>query len=174
MSAIPTRYNGVQFRSRLEARWAAFFDLVGWRWEYEPLDLDGYIPDFVLCDHILVEVKPVLWWAEDMIHGTAETALARAITAAGDSWTWIAVLGAKIIPDPDDDTSYRLGRVRELISKIKYTSLTAIWWRDTQKVSLNAQYILSGKQIQDKPNLAMFWREAGNRVQWRAPGATAR
>lgn len=28
MNAIPTRYNGVQFCSRLEARWAAFFDLV--------------------------------------------------------------------------------------------------------------------------------------------------
>jgi len=26
--AIPTRYNGVNFRSRLEAKWAAFFDLL--------------------------------------------------------------------------------------------------------------------------------------------------
>ena len=59
--AIPTKYNGLQFRSRLEAQWAAFFDLLGWNWEYEPYDLDGYIPDFVLIfkhDNILVEVKP--------------------------------------------------------------------------------------------------------------------
>lgn len=47
-TAIPTAYGGVNFRSRLEARWAAMFDLLGWRWEYEPLDLDGYIPDFLV------------------------------------------------------------------------------------------------------------------------------
>ena len=57
---IPTKYNGVNFRSRLEARWAAFFDLIGWRWEYEPIDLEGYIPDFILhlASPILAEVKP--------------------------------------------------------------------------------------------------------------------
>src|ERR1041384_7453009 len=63
-SAIPTPYAGVRFRSRLEARWAAFFDLVGWKWEYEPLDLTGYIPDFILAFHkpLLVEVKPIVEW----------------------------------------------------------------------------------------------------------------
>jgi hypothetical protein len=60
--SIPTRYSNTNFRSRLEARWAAFFDIAGWRWEYEPFDLNGWIPDFVLlgkCQHVLVEVKPV-------------------------------------------------------------------------------------------------------------------
>lgn len=59
-SAIPTKYAGTEFRSRLEARWAAFFDLVGWRWEYEPIDLPGWIPDFMLTGHtnVLVEIKP--------------------------------------------------------------------------------------------------------------------
>lgn len=69
MNAIPTKYAGVQFRSRLEARWAAMFDLLKWQWEYEPLDLAGYIPDFRvktgngqdwnLTQEYLVEVKPV-------------------------------------------------------------------------------------------------------------------
>lgn len=59
-NAIPTRYAGVQFRSRLEAKWAAFFDLHGWPWEYEPFDLNGYIPDFLLQfkKPMIVEVKP--------------------------------------------------------------------------------------------------------------------
>lgn len=60
-AAIPTMYAGVQFRSRLEARWAAFFDLCGDKWEYEPVDLHGWIPDFRLPDTFqtpLVEVKP--------------------------------------------------------------------------------------------------------------------
>jgi hypothetical protein len=58
-AAIPTVYNGVQFRSRLEARWAAFFDQLGIRWIYEPEDHHGYIPDFSLPDEgVLVDVKP--------------------------------------------------------------------------------------------------------------------
>lgn len=77
MKAKPTRYKGIQFRSRLEAQWAAFFDALGWDWEYEPnLDLapdpDGgrWLPDFLVKPRerqgynengqaILVEVKGV-------------------------------------------------------------------------------------------------------------------
>lgn len=64
MKAIPTGYGGCRFRSRLEARWAAFFDLCGWRWTYEPFDLDGWIPDFALHSvtgkiAALVEIKPL-------------------------------------------------------------------------------------------------------------------
>lgn len=69
IKAHPTPYRGITFRSRLEARWAAFFDLAGWRWEYEPIDLQGWSPDFrvsIPCHHsecpgehiLLVEVKP--------------------------------------------------------------------------------------------------------------------
>lgn len=69
IKAHPTRYRHTLFRSRLEARWAAMFDLIGWEWEYEPLDLNGWTPDFRVvfgCDHsdcipehaLLVEVKP--------------------------------------------------------------------------------------------------------------------
>jgi hypothetical protein len=62
LTSHPTRYRGIQFRSRLEATWAAFFDGVHWTWEYEPFDLDGYIPDFVLRFRtpLLVEVKPAI------------------------------------------------------------------------------------------------------------------
>jgi hypothetical protein len=58
----PTYYDGFKFRSRLEATWAALFDLLKWRWEYEPLDLKGWVPDFVLhgVEPIAVEVKPVM------------------------------------------------------------------------------------------------------------------
>jgi hypothetical protein len=59
--AIPTVYSGVRFRSRLEARWAAFFDVVGWDWSYETLDFRGWEPDFKLAtsgELLLIEVKP--------------------------------------------------------------------------------------------------------------------
>ena len=53
IAAIPTEYKGYRFRSRLEARWAVFFDLCGMQWEYEPEgfslgDGRGYLPDFLL------------------------------------------------------------------------------------------------------------------------------
>ena len=52
--AIETSYAGHRFRSRLEARWAVFFDQLGIKWAYEPQGyLIGerkrpYLPDFRL------------------------------------------------------------------------------------------------------------------------------
>lgn len=66
---IPTKYKGIQFRSRLEAKWAAFFDLMHWKWQYEPCDFNGWIPDFVLFgrEHsIYVEVKPVSFFPKEV------------------------------------------------------------------------------------------------------------
>lgn len=60
---IETYYNGYRFRSRLEARWAVFFDAMGVEYEYEPegFDLGGgiyYLPDFYLPEQdYYVEVK---------------------------------------------------------------------------------------------------------------------
>ncbi len=50
---IQTEYNGYLFRSRLEARWAVFFDACGVEWEYEPEGYElgngiRYLPDFLL------------------------------------------------------------------------------------------------------------------------------
>lgn len=68
--AIETKYRGYLFRSRLEAKWAAFFDLCGWRWSYEPLDFNGWIPDFAIGERpTLVEIKPffhLAQWDEEL------------------------------------------------------------------------------------------------------------
>ena len=53
LRAIETEYKGYRFRSRLEARWAVFFDACHVRWEYEPEGFvltNGqlYLPDFLL------------------------------------------------------------------------------------------------------------------------------
>lgn len=66
MRIIQTRYKGYKFRSRLEARWAVFFDTLGIEWDYE---VEGfvlangncYLPDFFLKTFnggMYVEVKP--------------------------------------------------------------------------------------------------------------------
>lgn len=64
--SIDTLYRGCYFRSRLEARWAVFFDALGIDWEYEPegfvlSDGTSYLPDFRLptfSGGMWCEVKP--------------------------------------------------------------------------------------------------------------------
>ena len=65
--AIETHYKGYRFRSRLEARWAIYFDSVGIEWVYE---LEGYnlsdgrkyLPDFKITtidkETYFYEIKP--------------------------------------------------------------------------------------------------------------------
>src|SRR5690349_23380076 len=61
LAAIPTFYDGCRFRSRLEARWAVFFNEMGIGWQYEPQGFTigdrPYLPDFLLECGTWVEVK---------------------------------------------------------------------------------------------------------------------
>lgn len=61
---IETIYNGYRFRSRLEARWAVFFDDMGIKYEYEHegFEINGekYLPDFLLPEiNAIVEIKGI-------------------------------------------------------------------------------------------------------------------
>lgn len=72
IKAIETRYNGYHFRSRLEARWAVFFDALAIPYEYEKegFDLNGvrYLPDFWLPEQqCFVEVKGEVLKEEDRV-----------------------------------------------------------------------------------------------------------
>lgn len=66
IKAIQTRYAGYLFRSRLEARWAVFFDALKLNWLYEPEGFDlpsgkYYLPDFKIQLRgrtLWIEVKP--------------------------------------------------------------------------------------------------------------------
>jgi len=66
MRSKRTRYNNITFRSKLEAQWAVFMDLMGVRYLYESFGAIvatgmreiGYLPDFELPDlELFVEVK---------------------------------------------------------------------------------------------------------------------
>jgi ribosomal protein S27E len=74
MKPIQTEYKGYRFRSRLEARWAVFFDKIGIKWQYEPEGFvlksgKKYLPDFYLPDvshrsspgnGVYIEIKPTV------------------------------------------------------------------------------------------------------------------
>lgn len=72
VKAIPTKLNGVVFRSRLEARWSVYLNLMGLEWEYEREGytdgVNSYLPDFDISvpnriddcntESFFVEIKP--------------------------------------------------------------------------------------------------------------------
>lgn len=100
IKAIETSYGGYRFRSRLEARWAVFFDALGITWEYEPEGYvlsDGtcYLPDFWLPGLLwranggwgdfdkrgmFAEVKPRLGLSDRLTQADVEC------WSDGDSW----------------------------------------------------------------------------------------
>jgi len=177
--AIPTEYAGARFRSRLEAKWAAFFDLLGWRWEYEPIDLDGYIPDFILTGFpkpILVEVKPRIsrdelvtaasgkieasGWAHDaLIVGLALlpytegvgvlSQRSNAVEVYPDDWSWADGI---VACNPEGDS--RPCRPWGLI----HTEGAFTCYRCGS---------YAGGHWTEHPDIVAVWRAAGNAVQWR-------
>lgn len=75
---IETEYSGYRFRSRLEARWAIFFDTMGIEWEYEKEGYDlgngtRYLPDFWLATYdAWLEVKPDLNLTTEQVYASPE------------------------------------------------------------------------------------------------------
>ena len=168
-AAIPTMYNGVQFRSRLEARWAAFFDLCGWQWEYEPFDLDGWIPDFVAQSHpltrpLLVEVKPLTDVDGECVPREVtdkiETALRFPVERDGQEWDYF-------------------------VSRMKYRFL--LFGVNPSRVWIWNTDVFPSPSVEPTPYAVAYrewvfginwfgtractelWKQAGNAVQWKAP-----
>jgi hypothetical protein len=140
-ASIPTTYRSTRFRSRLEARWACWFDLKqNVRWQYEPFDLKGYIPDFVLeCDGvapIVAEIKPV-------------TTLESFVNSRDGSKTYTALFN-----DPWFINGYAAFFVLGI-------SPAHCW----------GYYVETAKwrQLPDSDAAHHNWKLAGNVVQWKAP-----
>jgi hypothetical protein len=87
VKAIETRYKGYRFRSRLEARWAVFFDALGicYRYEVEGFNLGdvAYLPDFWL-PHPVSGLAAKGWglWAEIKPESVSETDLTKSVRLA--------------------------------------------------------------------------------------------
>ena len=114
--AITTTYNGIEYRSRLEARWAAFMQNIGWDIIYEPFDGDGYIPDFLVQGErpFLVEVKPAVTQKE------YEAAVPKAESGLAKHWRHdILIVGAGPFPQ-------RMGNSCSTTNSI-YPTPTAGW-----------------------------------------------
>src|SRR5262245_39016319 len=177
MRAIPTTYAGIRFRSRLEARYAVLFDLLGWRWSYEPIDLAGWIPDFVIhgARPILVEVKPIF---------TFDGVLGARIRKAADLHDDATRPGYEALICGADLSDMRQHSLRHL-GDYGLGWLWDHWWdpaavfylSGSDRVGLchcDADYrdrisgIYEGNgHIGQAVELKRLWDAAGNEVQWR-------
>ena len=184
MSSIPTTYNGIRFRSRLEAKWACFFNQVGWRWHYEPIDLNGWIPDFLIETKglpLLVEVKPI-------------SKMDPAITTKIHRAMGLDVINGEIFPfhknyeflicgigpfEPENDRN-AIGWINDCFigdfadAVLSRPSGTKVWGLTSGIVGEWRNRIADdyGKHTSDYCNLdeiQPLWAEACNTTQWKAP-----
>lgn len=168
LKALPTVYKGVQYRSLLEARWAAWFDLAGIVVHYEPEAFNGYIPDFLWLDAEHPEAEFHVWNLTDIgpapgvgpgivfeVKGVIETFDVSKIHESG--WAGPVCLldgrGPAHAKFCSDD-----GRVFQL-AHADHDG----WMHDDPQMFLAQQYGLFDEKA------ARLWREAGNLVQWRSP-----
>jgi hypothetical protein len=183
-AAHPTLYGGTQFRSRLEARWAAFFDLIGWRREYEPFDLQGWVPDFTLSgagnNPVLVEVKPfILPTVTDEVKAVQEK-ISRALN--GSDWEAL-LLG--VYPFQENGILY-CGLFGEAGFSLNSNESCLFWQKAAFTGTEREGFGITpeegawidrirgercklpgcGDEREEQPYLQQLWAEAGNVTRW--------
>lgn len=174
MSSIPTMYMDRQYRSQLEARWARLFDLVGWKYEYEPYPLKGWIPDFILIGktgEILVEVKPFTTLDEfdtDKILG--------AMNGTGKAGREILLLGSTIFEHPDGADDPAVGWIGEQGESGPWFQWAMLdtqggmgFLPDSGQFTNRMTGVYGGGHWNppDFESVLRKWNQAGNAVKWR-------
>lgn len=100
MRAIPTIFDGIRYRSRLEAKWASFFSYMCWKTIYEPMDLRGWAPDFLITPKskpMFVEVKPITQWTLETVEKTEEAVNQSYMHGSGKNPILMVGVGPEII-----------------------------------------------------------------------------
>lgn len=89
---IETEYKGYRFRSRLEARWAVFFDALGIEYQYEPEGFElpsgkRYLPDFkVKCHGVRGDYNSLEPICQECIHHNRQAVTHSTINAWFDEF----------------------------------------------------------------------------------------
>lgn len=189
IAAIPTMYRGRQYRSRLEAKWAAFFDLLGWRHEYEPYDLGAWSPDFLVSQtgefpgKVLVEVKPKL--DEETFYRMLSACDEKGVFSEDSDIYGIVLVGAS--PETTEKLGVRVGWLYQKAFRKREPADASILWSlddDAPVVMADFAYVdptgagwftlMSGDAETGAPSRTRFykkhtlslWSRASNAVQW--------
>jgi hypothetical protein len=164
IDAKPTTYQGVAFRSILEARWAVMFDLLGWIWDFEPaIPLSAYIPDFLVraplrrpafarapaTALVLMEAKPIVSTLD-------YEAPVRKIALSG--WEHAAVvLGPVLWPVGE---LWAFGFATDRVERRDALPGGHEAWFPVGVNADNELELGGGRDVRD------LWRRAGNKTQW--------
>lgn len=155
------------------------FDLLVWKYEYEPYDLNGWIPDFCILEHseILVEVKP-----NSRLEELDIEKLGRAIAGTEKEGREILLFGSTIFERTEAFDHPAIGWLGEYDAgyKTKYWFAYAVLnrhgrWGFFHEYGSYADRITSeydGDRHKLPPSydeVLMLWNTGGNTVQWRAP-----
>jgi hypothetical protein len=188
---IATKYRNYEFRSRHEAKYAVFFDLCGWRWSYEPVDLNGWIPDFRVGEkRTLVEIKPFTQfaqWKEEIVK-IIRSGCSEDVLLLGEDPTWVNDDVQPSAPQfgyvlefhkalDDDDKEFIVPQVANLHfgitegnGKLGLCPMDAGWvnkiWRapDTAYANKWSRVSLARDEIEE--HLVEKWAEACNIAKW--------
>ena len=166
-ASIPTTAFGIEFRSRLEAKYATFFELLEFKWQYEPVDLNGWIPDFILYGEggreVFVEIKPE----------TDREKLQETFSKINKS---LAVGNVCVLTPgffckyPDIEGPFCLGYIRTTLMPDDSYFWDEVAFkprpRDICDRTIDFTGRLTGVHNTDKLRVDLFFKEAGNRVQW--------
>lgn len=160
-----TVFNGIQFRSRLEARVAALFDILDWDFTYEPdLGLSYYIPDFYLTPFdIICEVKPIARF-DSLTVTSAQTK----VKDSGYMGEGVMLVGAIPRLDANGRTVFGLlskGFDPHVMLPFHLTRHEGSWLPCTCAEGCMDTIYARTNQIWAKYQ----WIEAGNNVQWKSP-----
>lgn len=185
---IVTVYKKIRFRSRLEAKWARFFDLCNWNWEYEPCDFKGWIPDFALYgknDLVYVEVKPVIVFPKDISLEIEKSGCDSEVLIVGQAnplpdiadndkccdypWanaTYIGWLAERA--DPLDEYCWAWGSA--MYQKCETAELHLGFCHAVMSYHDRITGGYDGGNVNNPPynEIQSLWAEASNKVQWRA------
>jgi hypothetical protein len=182
---------GIQMRSRIEAKWAWMFHENGMDAQYEPVDLNGYIPDFILScpnmevpvelkgsDKVLVEIKGStdLWKPghyEEHIQKIRKSGWKGLYLLLGsnyqkmrDDTVTVGILGT-ITDSPATDRSVH-AKIRFLKNQSRWAFVSLLLTADRYSIiALGA----TERDIIDSTNTEQRWKEAwavaSNRTQWK-------
>lgn len=177
-SSKQTVYREITFRSRLEARWAAMFDILGWAWEYEPeTDGSGYIPDFLLHGHagrkVFVEVKPLAVYLDNRkaIYDKADRGTGAApLLVLTDQFNPANAFNTLALGDfrSNDGSDWEESDVALLVNYGDTFDFVGEYgkWEGVLTGRYGGNALLEGSLVENR-HLLHLWSKAGNKVQWK-------
>lgn len=154
---IATTFAGVRFRSRLEARWAVTFTLLGWSYEYEPMVKTAipYLPDFWLESlEVYCEIKP---WRIGSHYQKPEWPELRSKIQAADLDAPVILLGA----------TYGYSHTGEQADFLAYGFPGYGWYPGKFPITKTPRT----RTHPGHPSPREAWTEAGNKTRWRPRAA---